>query len=171
MWTCRQPSMSILAALYMPGHPCVQVRERVWYERSSCLQVVQTPEQSPLWWESHAQGSCSGDRVHEMPCACCKSRLPHHGIINRSSSRGRKRRCWSWDRGSRAEALTGLSKNVLRQTYPHTSSWTSRTHIPSGIHNDRIQANCGTAGPLHIYEHHSDTRPHLCETYGYKKWQ
>lgn len=160
MWTCRQPSMSILAVLYMPGHPCVQVRERVWYESSSCLQIVQTPEQSPLWWESHAQGSCSGERAYE-------SRLPHHGIVNRSSSGGRLRRCWSWDRVSGA----GLSKNALCQTYPHTSSWTSRTHIPSGIHSDRIQANCGTAGPLHIYEHRSDTRPRLRETHGYKKWQ
>lgn len=98
-----------------------------------------------------------------------ESRLPHHRIISRSSSGGRMRRCWSWDRGSGAEALTGLSKNVPCLTYPHTSSWTSRTHIPSGIHSGRIQVNYGTAGPHHIYEHRSDTRPHLRQTYQHKK--
>lgn len=40
IWTRRQPSMSILAALYMPGHPCVQVRESV-------IREEQLPADSP----------------------------------------------------------------------------------------------------------------------------
>lgn len=46
-------------------------------------------------------------------------------------------------------------------SYRHTSFWMSHTDSLSGIHNDRIQANCGTAGLLHIGADCSGTHPHL----------
>lgn len=45
----------------------------------------------------------------------------------------------------------------------------SRTDSLSGIHNDRIRADCGTVGPLHIDADCPDTRPHLQDTH--ERWK
>lgn len=50
------------------------------------------------------------------------------------------------------------------------------SHIDSlsGIHNDRIQADCGTAGPLHIDVDRSDIHPHLedeDDTWMLQRWE
>lgn len=45
----------------------------------------------------------------------------------------------------------------------------NRTDILSGIHIDRSQADCGTAGPVHIDADCSDTHPHLEDAHEWKR--
>lgn len=83
----------------------------------------------------------------------------------RKGSRGEE---WSGnnDRVGKRQNIKNLSWwwRVWCPTYLHTSSWMSHTDSLSGIHNDRNQADCGTAGPLHIDADCSDTHPHLQDT-------